>query len=103
MYEGLGGEVLKGFFSHGITMIVKDAAHKLVIWLYYTILKLLKRYPSPQEIAEVAKQQAGALVDNVEEQAQKVALTAQSHVKTAVGSGQAMINDAKDKLGKDHD
>ena len=33
LYEGLGGEVLKGFFSHGITMIVKDALHRCVIRL----------------------------------------------------------------------
>ena len=65
LYEGLGGEVLKGFFSHGITMIVKDAAHKLVIQLYYAILKLLRRYPSPQELAEVAKEQAGQMADDV--------------------------------------
>ena len=44
LYEGLGGEVLKGFFSHGITMIVKEAAHNMVIQLYYAILKLLKKY-----------------------------------------------------------
>ena len=65
LYEGLGGEVLKGFFSHGITMIVKDAAHKLVIQLYYAILKLLRRYPSPQELAEAAKGQAGQVADDV--------------------------------------
>lgn len=59
LYEGLGGEVLKGFFSHGITMIVKEAAHKLVIHLYYTLLKLLRRYPNPQELVAVAKEQAG--------------------------------------------
>ena len=42
LYEGLGGEVMKGFFSHGLTMIVKEAVHKLIIRLYYTILKVLK-------------------------------------------------------------
>ena len=74
LYEGLGGEVLKGFFSHGITMIVKDAAHKLVIQLYYAILKLLRRYPSPKELAEAAKEQAGQMADDVATKTQDTAV-----------------------------
>lgn len=74
LYEGLEGEVLKGFFSHGITMIVKDAAHKLVIQLYYAILKLLRRYPSPQELAEAAKEQAGKMADDVATKTQDAAV-----------------------------
>lgn len=78
LYEGLGGEVLKGFFSHGITMIVKDAAHKLVIQLYYAILKLLRRYPSPQELAEAAKGQAGQVADDVATTTQDAVVTVSS-------------------------
>lgn len=47
LYEGLGGEVLKGFFSHGITMIVKDTVHGMIIRLYYALLRLLRKYPYP--------------------------------------------------------
>ena len=64
LYEGLGGEVMKGFFSHGITMIVKEAVHKLVVQLYYYILKMLKKYPTPQELAESVRIQAGRTADN---------------------------------------
>ena len=64
LYEGLGGEVMKGFFSHGITMIMKEAVHKLVIQLYYNILKMLKKYPSPQELAESVNEQAVQVVEN---------------------------------------
>ena len=64
LYEGLGGEVMKGFFSHGITMIVKEAVHKLVIQLYYNILKMLKKYPSPQELAGSVKGQAAQVAEN---------------------------------------
>lgn len=67
LYEGLGGEVMKGFFSHGITMIVKEAAHKFVIQLYYTILKMLKKYPSPQELARPVKEQAVQVAENAAE------------------------------------
>ena len=64
LYEGLGGEVMKGFFSHGITMIVKEAVHKLVVQLYYYILKMLKKYPTPQVLAESVKVQAGQMADD---------------------------------------
>ena len=64
LYEGLGGEVMKGFFSHGITMIVKEAVHKLVVQLYYYILKMLKKYPTPQVLAETVKTQAGRMSNN---------------------------------------
>lgn len=67
LYEGLGGEVMKGFFSHGITMIVKEAVHKLVIQLYYSILTMLKKYPSPQELAASVKEQAVQVAENVED------------------------------------
>ena len=67
LYEGLGGEVMKGFFSHGITMIAKEAVHKLVIQLYYSILKMLRKYPSPQELAASVKEQAVHAAENVED------------------------------------
>ncbi|PMD55193.1 mitochondrial carrier [Hyaloscypha bicolor E] len=62
LYEGIWGEILKGFFSHGITMIVKESIHKLIIQTYYIILKALDKYPSPSELtnqAGVAIQDAG--------------------------------------------
>ncbi|KAI4146985.1 MAG: hypothetical protein LQ340_005735 [Diploschistes diacapsis] len=55
LYEGLEGEILKGFFSHGITMLMKDAVHGLIIRLYFTILRLLNRYPGPDKLAQLAK------------------------------------------------
>lgn len=54
LYEGIFGEILKGFFSHGITMLVKEAVHKLIIQAYYLVLKAMKKYPSPQELAQQA-------------------------------------------------
>ncbi|KAL8872973.1 MAG: hypothetical protein Q9174_001495 [Haloplaca sp. 1 TL-2023] len=54
LYEGLSGEVLKGFLSHGLTMILKQAVHTVIIQLYYTVLKLLKRFPEPAATAEKA-------------------------------------------------
>ena len=44
LYEGLGLEVLKGFFSHGITMLVKQAMQKVLVRLYYLLSIVLGRY-----------------------------------------------------------
>lgn len=39
LYAGLGGEVVKGFFSHGLTMLVKHKIHASVIQLYFSLVK----------------------------------------------------------------
>ena len=117
LYEGLSGEVMKGFFSHGITMIVKEAVHKLVIQLYYNILKILKKYPSPQEIAgsvteqvvqvaedvgdlaESAKEQSGQMTakiresaDSAKEQAGRMTQELGQHVKQAVVNAKTQVS-----------
>ena len=43
LYTGLWGEVLKGFFSHGITMSTKDTVHVTILRLYYAIRKFLNQ------------------------------------------------------------
>jgi uncharacterized protein YjbJ (UPF0337 family) len=65
LYQGLSGEVLKGFFSHGLTMLMKESIHKLVIQLYYFILKAIRRYPSPQDLAQAASEKVGDAKDAV--------------------------------------
>ncbi|KAL8938862.1 MAG: hypothetical protein Q9216_003665 [Gyalolechia sp. 2 TL-2023] len=56
LYEGLSGEVLKGFFSHGFTMIIKQVVHRIIIQLFYEMLKLLKRYPMVKDTKKKAGQ-----------------------------------------------
>ncbi|KAI9815468.1 MAG: hypothetical protein M1827_002602 [Pycnora praestabilis] len=93
LYEGLSGEVLKGFFSHGITMIVKEAVHKLIIQLYYYVLKALQKYPSPQELAQQAGGHAQTAVTNAEERAQIAISSVKEGAQNLVGKGQdAMQN-----------
>ena len=94
LYEGLGGEVLKGFFSHGITMIVKEAAHKVVIQLYYAILKLLRRYPSPEQLADMAALQAAEM----REQAQLTARKAEASMRDVAGKGKDLAMDVVESL-----
>lgn len=39
-YQGASGQVLKGFFSQGITMLTKDQISRFIIYLYFVSLKL---------------------------------------------------------------
>lgn len=58
LYSGLRGEVLKGFFSHGFTMLAKDAVYASIVKTYYILLIVLRRYPSPDELLQSAREQA---------------------------------------------
>jgi len=42
LYSGISGEVLKGFFSHGLTMLLKERLSGLVLRLWYAIAAMLK-------------------------------------------------------------
>ncbi|KAK8058958.1 Peroxisomal adenine nucleotide transporter 1 [Apiospora phragmitis] len=42
LYDGLPGELLKGFFSHGTTMLAKDVVHKLLFKLYLLVVGVLR-------------------------------------------------------------
>lgn len=88
LYEGLGAEVLKGFFSNGITMLVKEKVHKLIIQLYYIVLKLLKRYPSPLELAGPIREQAGEAKVGLEKRTGQIVHAAKDSVGTVVEKAQ---------------
>ena len=103
LYEGLGGEVMKGFFSHGITMIVKEAVHKLVIQLYYTILKLLKRYPSPEELAGSVKGQAVQVAEDVRDlagSAKEQSAQIAANISESAGSATEQAGRMTEKFGE---
>ncbi|KAI9852265.1 MAG: hypothetical protein M1838_001307 [Thelocarpon superellum] len=76
LYEGLAGEVLKGFFSHGITMIVKESVHRLIIHAYYILLKALRRYPTPEQLAQKARERVQDAAESVSSAATSVSSVA---------------------------
>lgn len=89
LYDGLVGEVLKGFLSHGITMLTKDAVHSIIVHTYYALLILTKKYPTPDELivrarlqaeeyAEVARQGAKDVAGMVKDGASSVTSTSTS-------------------------
>lgn len=44
LYEGLYVEILRAFFSHGITMLVKQVLQRLLVKAYYLLSIILGRY-----------------------------------------------------------
>ncbi|KAJ5960888.1 Mitochondrial substrate/solute carrier [Penicillium vulpinum] len=73
LYAGLHGEMLKGFFSHGFTMLAKDAVYAFIIKTYYLLLMLGHRYPSPNELIERAREQAEEYTEIAREGARDLA------------------------------
>ncbi|KAI9670057.1 MAG: hypothetical protein M1817_004537 [Caeruleum heppii] len=104
LYEGLLAEVLKGFFSHGITMIVKESVHRVVIQMYYLLLKMMRRYPSPAELAarasEAAKDTGELLSNKVQETSQQVAEGAQQGSAAVKETAATAMGKAQDLAGK---
>lgn len=93
LYEGVFGEILKGFFSHGITMIVKEAIHKLIIQTYYLLLKALNRYPTPSQLAA----QAGEVIQESAETLGEKVKDGYENVAERVGH---VTHDGKEAMGK---
>lgn len=73
LYAGLHGEVLKGFFSHGFTMLAKDAVYASIVKTYYLLLLLGRRYPSPEELIQRAREQAEEYTEIAREGARDLA------------------------------
>lgn len=107
LYDGLQGELLKAFFSHGVTMVSKDVVHKLLFRLYFAILAYLNGHPkvlmallrlkyavaglsdavSPKGISEKSGQWWGRRKEAAE--------TARAAAESAVGSGKEAAETAK--------
>lgn len=97
LYEGLGGEILKGFFSHGLTMIVKQIVHRFVIQLYYATLKLLKRFPSPEAALQSSREQTKQALDTIQKDA---APLVSSTAKTLQDLSSTLRDSSQDTLKK---
>ncbi|KAL2849536.1 mitochondrial carrier domain-containing protein [Aspergillus pseudoustus] len=86
LYAGLRGEVLKGFFSHGFTMVAKDAVYALIVRSYYLVLVLTRRYPSPEELLERARERAEEYAEAAREGAKDLAEKARSGTEELLDS-----------------
>ncbi|KAJ5826363.1 Mitochondrial substrate/solute carrier [Penicillium riverlandense] len=84
LYAGLQGEALKGFFSHGFTMLAKDAVYASIIKSYYILLIVLRRYPSPEELLDRAREQAEEYAEIMREEAKDLAERAKDGAEDAL-------------------
>lgn len=100
LYQGLGAEVLKGFFSHGITMLMKDQIHTVIINLYYLILKSLKKYPSPEELAKMASEQAQDAYEHGKEQIGDAYQKGVEMASNAAEQAQDAYEQGRDQIGE---
>jgi hypothetical protein len=73
LYAGLPAEVLKGFFSHGFTILAKDAVYSLILKSYYLLLIVLRKYPTPEELLDRAREQAEEYAEAAREGAKDLA------------------------------
>ncbi|KAL8788559.1 MAG: hypothetical protein Q9213_001632 [Squamulea squamosa] len=99
LYEGLGGDVLKGFFSHGITMIVKQVVHRFIIQLYYATLRLVQRFPAPEAMAQDAKEKSNRAFDAIQKKAEPSVMSASEKLQyfssTAIDSSQSAFENVR--------
>jgi len=98
LYQGLGGALMKGFFSHGMTMLLKERIHKVVIQLYYLVLKAMKKYPSPEELAKLAGDKATNLKDSVGEKMAAAGSGASEMAQNVLDSSKEAISGGKEKV-----
>ncbi|KAI9776251.1 MAG: hypothetical protein M1839_000485 [Geoglossum umbratile] len=59
LYEGVSGEVTKGFLSNGTTMMLKQIIHHFIVQAYYITLDLSHKYATYQML-----ERAGSVVKN---------------------------------------
>lgn len=46
LYSGVDADIIKGFLGHGLSMVLKERIHVLIISAYYVLLKATRRWPS---------------------------------------------------------
>jgi len=45
LYDGIGGELLKAFFNHGLTMLAKDIVHRFLVRMYLATIGAIRQNP----------------------------------------------------------
>ncbi|KAJ4358999.1 hypothetical protein N0V95_002534 [Ascochyta clinopodiicola] len=110
LYQGLGGEVLKGFFSHGITMLMKERIHAVIINLYYAVLKSMEKFPSTEELKQMAadqyedgKERVGEAYTKGIEVAEQAAEKVQDVVAQGSQQAQSLYESGKEQAGDAYD
>ncbi|CAD0081973.1 unnamed protein product [Aureobasidium vineae] len=114
LYSGLDAEVVKGFLGHGLSMVIKECIHVLIISAYYTVLKATKQWPHDlgsvseqaknefERVRSVAVDMAESAVEAGKEaghRVQNVGETVVEGVKNAVESGGSNLGETAQNVG----
>ncbi|KAK6519624.1 hypothetical protein TWF281_003448 [Arthrobotrys megalospora] len=93
MYEGVWGEILKGFFSNGITMLIKEALHRQILSVYVLIMRLRQKNKT---LTSVVTDAAHDKISAAKDQIQSITVTIvdkASDISTDSGKGIAQLVD----------
>ncbi|KAK1811965.1 hypothetical protein LTR12_013638 [Friedmanniomyces endolithicus] len=90
LYSGIEGEMLKGFLSHGLTMMVKEKVHVGVIQLYYVLLRLTRQWPDE---AQKLQTKAQAVAAEARERVRNVSVTVVEGTKHLAGEGKKALGE----------
>ncbi|KAK5719421.1 hypothetical protein LTR15_007944 [Elasticomyces elasticus] len=88
LYSGIEGEVLKGFVSHGLTMMVKERVHVGVIQMYYMLLRMTKRWPAD---AQKVQAKAHEIATDATERVSNVSVTVAEGAKQLAEEGKKAV------------
>jgi len=83
LYSGLSGEVLKGFLGHGLTMLLKERIHLLIVSFYYLCLRTIRHEGGLAGSLGDAREQAFKEMQRVR------SAVGEAGEKVAEGAGQA--------------
>ena len=98
LYDGVWGEIFKGFLSHGMTMIIKEEIHKLIIRMYFWVLRKLDRFPSAEELKAQAGDKFNGMVEGAREGLGNVTSAGKQGVEGAVEKVKAGVEVAGERL-----
>ncbi|OXV07620.1 hypothetical protein Egran_04615 [Elaphomyces granulatus] len=75
LYDGLAADVLRGFISHGVTMMTKDMVHSAILQSYHVLLFVLQRHhdSTPEALLRCAREQTEEFAEVAREGGQEVA------------------------------
>lgn len=66
-------------------MLMKDRIHRLTVSIYYLVLKVMKKYLNPEEVASTASQQAKA--GKIYQKGKEMAGSAPQQAQDSLASG----------------
>ncbi|KAK6068825.1 peroxisomal adenine nucleotide transporter 1 [Seiridium cupressi] len=66
LYDGIHGELLKSFFSHGTTMLAKGVVHKLLFKLYLVVAGVLQELETRRRQNSLGKRQDQSIYEGAE-------------------------------------